>query len=307
MVVSVVVLGAACAAASCSSSSSSTTSVPPREDVPRPVVSLSDGDRQKPASCADDWLAGSTGRVTNERGDAIIGAKVGYCTYGRESAVCLPFVATEKGGWYSLVVDASHRCITKLSVRVMPPEGERLSEAFCAPKVTLKAGVLDLEPDLRVYSLRAPTALPPMGDPAKARTIAFEDGLELTFAPDDVIESDQYARLSAGPLPEGERPCFLGADVTMDALYAFGPAMNVSVFAERPKIRFALPNPKKLAEGTAVEVFVLGGSGTQLDMDHAIDEGSFVRIGTGRVVKDRVVPDPGSELPALTVVGYRRK
>lgn len=292
-----------CALVACTAASE--TASPPKPVPPRPVVDLADSDREKPASCADQWLAGSTGRVVDDRGEGVAGARVGYCTYGAESAVCLPFATTEEGGWYSLVVDAEHRCVKKLSIRVMPPEGRRLSETFLSPPVRVSRGVLDLDPPIDVHTLGAPTKMPPRGDPNAARTVVFADGLELTFAPDDLVEGDQYEKLSAGAVTT--RPAFLPATLELDGLYAFGPAMNVSVFADRPKVKFALPNPKGLAEGTAVEIFVLGGSGTQLDADRAIEEGSFVVTGTGRVERGRIVPNAGSELPALTAVGYRRK
>lgn len=272
----------------------------------RPVVSLPAADRAKPAECKDEWVAASTGRVVVDDGSSLVGAQVGYCTYTRESAICLPFATTEAGGWYALVVEERHRCLQGLSIRVVPPEGRLLSETFCALPPRAQEGVLDLEPPLRVYSLEAPAEIPARGDPNVTRTVRFGFGLEVSFAPDDLVEGDLYERLSAGPVTDAQ-PCFLPPGLAMDAMYAFGPAMNVMIFADRPKVRFALPNPKKLPEGTSVSIYVLGGTATQLDLERAIPEGSFVEIGTGHVEGDRVVPDPGSELPALTVVGYRRR
>ncbi|MBX3186333.1 MAG: hypothetical protein KF819_04925 [Labilithrix sp.] len=290
-------------AAACSSSAPASEA----PVVPRPTITLSETERTKPASCNASWLAGSTGRVTTDGGEILVGASVAYCAYHPDSAVCLPWVKTTEGGWYTVLVREPNRCMERLSVRVIPPEGRRLSDAYCAPALSAIDGVLDLARDLRVYSLDAPTSLPPRGDAAQTRTVSFAGGLELTFAPDDLVEGDLYDKLSAAPVTDGERPCFLPPELALDGLYAFGPAMNVSVFAGKPKVKFKLPNPKGLPEGAAVELFVLGGSGTQLDDTRAIEEGSFVSIGAGRVREGRVVPDPGSELPALTVVGYRRK
>jgi len=294
------------ATAACSSACGETSGQEP-DTTPRPRLSLPDAERAKPASCGDTWLAGSTGRVTTDRGEVLVGATVAYCAYTSESATCLPWVRTEAGGWYSLLVQEPHRCVKRLSVRVIPPAGRRLSEAYCAPPLGAPGGVLDLSADLRLTTLDAPTSLPPLGDPTVVRTVAFADGLELTFAPDDMIEGDQYDKLSAGAVTDAERPCFLPEGLSMDALYAFGPAMNVGVFAGRPKVRFKLPNPKGLPEGTVVELFVLGGSASQLDADRPIEEGAFTPAGLGHVEGGRVVPSPGGELSVLSVVGYRRR
>lgn len=294
------------ATAACSAAGGETSRQEP-DTTPRPRLSVPDADRTKPASCGDSWLAGSTGRVTTDRGEVVVDATVAYCAYKSDNSVCLPWVKTEAGGWYSVLVDEPHRCVKRLSVRVIPPAGRRLSEAYCAPPLGAPGGVLDLSADLRLYTLDAPKSLPPLGDPTVARTVSFADGLELTFAPDDMIEGDQYDKLSAGALADAERPCFLPDGLSMDALYVFGPAMNVSVFAGRPKVKFKLPNPKGLPEGTAVELFVLGGSASQLDADRPIEEGEFTPAGLGRVEGGRIVPSPGSELSVLSVVGYRRR
>jgi hypothetical protein len=291
---------------STTSSSSNAPAARPADDTPRPVLALDDVDRAKPSSCDEHWLAGSTGRVTTDRGEVLVGATVAYCAYSKDLSLCLPWVKTEKGGWYSIVVDEEHRCLAELSIRVIPPEGRRLSDVYCTPSLSpTSSGVLELS-DLRVFTLNAPKKLPPLGDSSKTRTVAFDDGLELTFAPDDLAEGDQYEKLSAGPVNDLERPCFLPAGVTMDALYAFGPAMNVSVFADKPKVRFKLPNPKGLSEGTEVEIFALGGSGSQIDVDHPLAEGAFESVGLGHVEGGLVVPDSGA-LPVLSVVGYRRR
>jgi len=299
-------LAAAALASGCASPS---TPSPAGADVPRPQVTLAEADRTRPATCEESWVAASTGRVSTDRGEILTGAKVAYCTYGPDAAVCLPWVETGDGGWFSLHVDDRYRCMEKVSVRVIPPrDGERrLSDAYCAPTVTrATSGILELTSDLRVYTLAAPTLLPPRGDALAPRTVRFADGLSLTFAPDDLVESDLYEALSAGPVEDPARPCFLPEGLEMDGLYAFGPAMNVSLFAGRPKIAFTLPNARALPEGTRVTLYALGGTASQLDETRPLEEGAFLPIGHGRVASGLVVPDPGSELPVLTVVGYRR-
>ena len=60
-----------------------------------------------------------------------------------------------------------------------------------------------------------------------------------------------------------------------------------------------------MPEGTAVELWLVGGTFTRLASGEDVEEGHFVPYGSGRVQGGQVVPDPGSELPYLSWLGYR--
>ena len=92
-------------------------------------------------------------------------------------------------------------------------------------------------------------------------------------------------------------------------LVVFGPDVNVKLFYDKPKIAFKIPNTAKLAEGSKVELLLLGGFTTFLTKESSktVEEGSFAPYGTGTIKGGFVVPDPGSELPALTALGIRPK
>ena len=60
-----------------------------------------------------------------------------------------------------------------------------------------------------------------------------------------------------------------------------------------------------LAEGTRVELLVLGGLETRLADGTSVHEADFDVFGTATVTDGMIVSDPGSELPYLSWLGYR--
>ena len=297
----------ALALASCSSGTAALAPTPSSDTSTRPTPALTEEDRVAPADCAAAWVAAATGRVVDNTGAPIEGASVGYCVFGNGLGNCLKDVKTTKNGWYNYPIETPYRCIEKLAVRIYAPEATKLrvSENYCKPALTPVRGVLDVATDDILYRLAAPTSLPAIGDPKASRTVTFSD-IDVTLIPDSIVEGDQYARMSAGVLDLKSPPCFVPKDLMLEGLVAFSPNMNVNVFGETiNKIGFKLKTT--LPEGTAVDLYILGGLATQLNADKTVDEGEFVKFGTGKVQSGKVVPDAGSELPALTVLGYRRR
>ncbi len=293
------------ALASCSSP---VTPAPPQETNTRPVPTLTDEDRVAAADCTSSWIAAATGRVVDNTGAPIEGASVGYCVFGNGLGNCLAYVKTTKNGWYNYPISKNYRCVDKAAVHALAPAAtnQRLSESYCTPTLTPNRGVLDNATDEVLYRLAAPTSIPPLGDIKQSRTVTFPGDIEVTLTPDAITESDQYERLSAAPIDPAARPCFVPKDLTLDGLVAFSPNMNVAVFSDNP-VKIGAKLPTTLPEGTAVDLYLLGGVGTQLDTEHAVEEGTLAKFGTGKVTGGRVVPDSGSELTALTVVGYKRR
>ncbi len=296
--------------AGCSSPVVAPPAPTPQETNTRPVPTLTEEDRVTPSECKQAWVAAVTGRVVDGTGAPIEGASVGYCIFADGLSTCLPDVKTNKYGWYNKPIDKAFRCVEKMVARAYSgptaTSNLRLSESYCRPALTPSRGVLDNVTDDVLYKLAAPTSLPGLDDAKKARTVTFPGNIEVTITPDSIVESDQYNYLSAAPLDLATRPCFVPKDLTLDGLVAFAPNMNVAVFSSNPvKIGFKLGTT--LPEGTAVDLYVLGGVSTQIDADHAVEEGELAKFGTGKVTNGAVVPDTGSELPALTAVGYKRR
>jgi hypothetical protein len=288
------------AGVACSASSSEQES-----DPPRPSVTLSTSDREKPADCSHTWVAGATGRVVDSSGNRITGATISYCVYRGETGTCLAPATSGKGGWYTLLVPPEHRCVSDLAVRVFVPKERnlRLADTYCAPALAPQQAVLEA-PDHVMLQLFAPTSQPKVADPKVARDFVFRDGLTLTITPDDLVEYDSVDALSAGPVDLSLPGC--AAREPLDALWAFGPEINVRILGGGKKVPFKLP-AKGLADGTVVDLFLLGGTGTMIDETRSAPEAKYVKYGTGKVVAGMVVPDAGSELPALTAVGYKKR
>jgi hypothetical protein len=275
----------------------------------RPEVRLDEAERVAPATCAGAWTAAATGRVVDTKGRGIAGASVNFCVLANGNGTCLQPVTTQLGGWYTYPVPAPFRCMEKLTTRVLvdPARGLRLTESYCKEGLSPVRGVLDLTRDHVLDELAAPLESGPITTGSPVRRWRFAEDLEVTFDPEDVVEGADSARLSAGRVNVARRPCFVPASLALDALFAFAPNMNVLVFADRPNIAFALPNVKHYPDGTEVDLYLLGGLATQLDKVVPVAEGAFVAFGVGVVRGGRVVPKPGSELPALTYVGYAKR
>lgn len=267
-----------------------------------PSVQLNADEQNKPASCRDAWVAAAVGRVQDERGRGVEGAYVGYCTKA-DTSVCLATVPTEKDGWYTYRIDANFRCVREIVANAQPKPADmgKFSPAYCKLALTAERGLLEVEEALTMYPLEAPNRPPG----AARTTITFPSGLQLQLAKDDLLEDDRAEKLGAAILDLSELPCFVKPSDNLDTLVVFGPEINADIFRDKPKIGFAVPT--SLAEGTKVELLLLGGFTTFADQETQLDEGSFEPYGTGTVKDGMVVPDRGSELPALTALGIRKQ
>jgi hypothetical protein len=273
----------------------------------RPTLTIADGDRVTPANCKGSWVVGATGRVQDDAGNAIADMNVGFCVFAGTSSTCLAPGTTGSQGWFSYQIPAKFRCMENLIIRTSaPPFGsQRYAESYCKPALTPREGALEIELPQVLHALDAPMSLPPIGDPTLAHQVAFANGVEITLVPNDMAEGDLYPRLGSKVLNPKASHCFVPSGLALDGLIAFGPSMNVNVGSGAPKMDFRLKT--SLPEGSAVDLYILGGVGTQLDVTHGIEEGVFAKVGSGNVTAGSVRPDANSRLPALTVVGYKRK
>ena len=275
-------------------------------DVPAPKPVLTKEESEKPATCADSWVSVAVGKVATDTGDSVEGALVGYCVKS-ERNTCLAPIKSEKGGWYTYRIDGDKRCVKEIVARAEAPEGSvgKYSVAYCPIPTSAQGGLLEVSTKLVLYTLEAPAA------PATAARTAvkFPSGVELTFAPADLLEKEMAGKIGAKMVDLASPPCFVKASDALSMLVVFGPDVNVKLFYDKPKIDFKIPNTAKLAEGSKVDLLLLGGFQTFLTKDstEVVEEGSFLPYGTGTVKGGFIVPDPGSELPALTAVGIRPK
>jgi hypothetical protein len=270
----------------------------------RPSVELTPAERTRPADCSGSWVVAAVGRAIDGDGAPIEGASVGYCVHRGELGTCLAPVQTDRNGWYTMWFPDAFRCVDDAAVRLVVPatRSPRLADTYCAPPLAPRDGVLEA-PDAPLVRIERPTAEVLDGG---ARELTFANGVVLAIVATDLVEAEGLSLLGAGTFANGTPSCAAGA--RFDGAFAFGPELGVRVADGAPGIRFRLPAPF-VPDGAEVDLFVQGGTGTQLGRSpqSAVKEGAFVRYGQGRVVRGEVIPDPGSELPALTAVAFRRR
>ncbi len=273
----------------------------------RPPLELTIDDRLPDESCGARWVAGVRGRVRDELGQPVDSGLVQMCLRTEDhSQLCLAPEPIDADGWYRVVLDREIRCLEQVTLRVTQ-EDQPTSVAFCRLPMRPVYGVLDAPDDLVLHRLDAPTELPARGDPGSMRTLRFGSGLELDVVPRDLEFPDTYDRLAARPVDPAAAPCWgfeeegSGEEApALDGLWAFGPEAGID-----PGAGMRLPETTGLPDGAPVELWLVGGTYTLLPDGAQVEEGELVRYGAGHVQGGHVVPDPGSELPYLSWVGYR--
>lgn len=253
-------------------------------------------------SCTGTWTVGARGRVVDEAGNGVAGARPQMCLRLEDGTLlCLVPPETDADGYFhqpfsSEVPGEEPRCLSSVAIRVLLP-GEPFATTYQHLELRPNGAILEIDQAITLYDV-PPTALPPEGDRSAPRDVAFDDGLVLTVTPEAMIGS--YDRLSARR-QSGATPAF-AAGTDLLGLYAFTPEASVS-----PGFPIQIPNRHGLAEGAQVELLLLGGLETFLADGTMVPEADFEVFGTATVRGEMIVSDPGSELPYLTWLGYRRR
>ncbi|MEZ4336259.1 MAG: hypothetical protein R3B82_06495 [Sandaracinaceae bacterium] len=266
----------------------------------RPPLDLTLADRMAPDSCSAHWVAGVRGRVVDPSGAPVTEGIVQLCL--RTDAgiqVCQRPADIQADGWYGIVIPEETRCVQQVTLRAAQV-ARPVSTTFCRAPMEPTYGLLDVWEDLVLYPLEVPDDRPPMGDEDSMRTVRFPSGLEMDVTPGSFDFPETYDRLTAGPVPLDAAPCFLDTAPPLLGLWALGPES-----ASIPGFQVRIPERTGLPDGTRVELWLVGGTYTQLASGETIDEGVFAPYGTGTVSGGRIVSDPGSELQYLSWVGYR--
>ncbi len=253
-------------------------------------------------SCTATWTVGARGRIVDEAGVGVEGARSQMCLrLEDETLLCLVPPVTDAEGYFhqaftSEIPGEEPRCLQEFAIRALLPNAG-FATTYCHAVLTPEAGVLTLEDPVVLYEV-APTALPAEGDREAMREVTLDDGLVLDVVPSALL--GDYERLSAQRHAVTAPPCFArGADLL--GLYAFTPEVRVD-----PGFRVRIPNRHGLEEGARVELLLLGGLETILPDERLIAEADFEVFGTATVRDGFIESDAGSELPYLTWLGYRR-
>jgi hypothetical protein len=261
------------------------------------------------AGCGGSWIATMSGKVVDESGTGIPNAMMQLCVYGdgpEPRLKCLIPVDTGCQGEFEIPIGESDRCITGATIRSLVPQ-ENTSTAYCHVDLTRASVMMELADPVVLFDTVAATELPPLGENNEreaARTVGFEDGLEIDFIPKSWFanQSSDYNLLAVRSIdPTTSGLCFLSTPV--DVLYAFSPEGDVTNTGF--PIRF--PNTKSLAAGAKVDLYMLGGLDCHTGSGTKVHEGDWEKYGTGTVSADgtTVESDEGSGLACTTWIGYK--
>lgn len=253
-------------------------------------------------SCTGTWAVGGRGKIVDENGNAVAGARPQLCLRSpTDTLLCvMPPESGADGFWHQEVPEGDPRCVAEVALRALRPSAG-FGTTYCHVPLTLNGGVIELREPIVLYATQPATSLPPLGDETAARTVVLADGLELDVIP-DVLFGDDYAQLAGRRIDHTDPPCF-AEGIALDGLYVLGP--ETSVLGEAGGFVVRIP-ADGLAEGTQVELLVLGGLETRLADGSPVHEADFDVFGTGTVSDGMIVSDVGSELPYLSWLGYRR-
>ena len=268
------------------------------EFPPDPLDAL---DATPDPACTGTWAVGGRGQIVDESGVPVSGARPQMCLRSpTDTLLCvMPPESGADGFWHQEVPEGEPRCIAEIALRALRPNAG-FGTTYCHVPLTMNGGVIELREPIVLYRTTPATSLPPLGDETAMRTVVLADGLELDVTP-DVLFGDDYEQLAARRVDHTDPPCF-ARSTALDGLYVLGP--ETSVLGETGGFPVRIP-ANGLAEGSRVQLLVLGGLETRLADGSAVDEADFVPFGTGTVTDGMIVSDPGSELTYLSWLGYR--
>ncbi|MEM9067865.1 MAG: hypothetical protein AAGE52_05140 [Myxococcota bacterium] len=280
-------------------SSSGTSRPEPIEEFPADPLDAIDPTADP--GCTASWIIGGRGRIVDERGEPIESARPQLCLrlVGNELLCLLPPESETDGFWHQ-EIETDARCIQDVALRTLLP-GSTFGTTYCEVPLTLNSGVLEMRDPIILYDL-VPATAPPLGDENAAREVVFDDGLVLEVTP-SVFFSDEYENLVGRRVDLDDPPCFV-EEGSLLGLYAFGPEASILNDSDEG-FPIRIPNTEGLADGTVVELLILGGLETRLPGERLIEEAEFEVYGTAVVRGEEIVSNPDGALPYLSWLGYR--
>jgi len=236
------------------------------------------------------------GRVLDASGAPVERARPQLCARlepdGRLVCLTPPFSGAD--GTFTIEVPPEVRCMRSAAMRVLVTGGPYATTYCPIDLAPTSAGTLEIARAVELFEvLREP--LPPVGDPATPREVQLGGALVLEVSPADVGGEADYARLGAADV-EPSRSCVPEARA-LEGLVAATPEVELDA-------PFRLLG-SGLAEGTRVDLFLIGGLGTRLADGTEVEEAQLVRFGGGSVEADgSITPEAGLRLPHLGWLGW---
>ena len=247
------------------------------------------------------WITDISGRVVDEADVAAAGAFVQLCVRTNlDRLLCLRPTTAGDDGAFQADIAANARCMDRATARVVKPLTDTAT-LYCAVALPQSPDVASvvLEAPFAVLSTTRATDLPPAGDPAVARTVAFAGGASVDVVP-AALPDGTYERLAARVLDDvSDAPaCLLEGAPALQTVMAFSPEVEVdgAGFSAR------LPNRGGLAAGTSVPVYALGSIDCRRADDSLVEEGQWEHFGDGVISADGSSIDVAG-VPCLTWLG----
>ena len=256
-----------------------------------------------PNCAAGVYLAAAKGSVQDSAGAPMQDVFAQMCIYtaDTEGIYCLSPTQSDAQGSFLITVPETVRCIKSGVLRLLQPGTDHVT-LYCNISTDESSWQLDLGAPYVLHATTRATQLPDLEPKTAARTIVFEDGLELDLVPDNYYGSGEgYTGLAALSLdPSDSDLCFLSEELEFHYLYGFSPEGDVVDGG----VGLRIPNTKNLAEGTKVKLYILGGLGCTLADGTTAHEGEWTPFGTGTVQGSAIVADSGSKMPCINWLAY---
>ena len=260
------------------------------------------------STCEGKYASEVRGWVVDEVGEPMKGAKVQLCIREFESGllICLRPVDSEEGGYYSIPVPATSRCMAEAAFRSIVPR-VAFAPMYCHARFPSmrEDDVLRVTEPLVLYQTRPALSVMTEGESNRQR-VEFLESLTVSFSA-EALYGPTVDELGVRALPTTSPGlCFLedGEEAPqIDGLFAFAPEGDFD--GENASIR--LQNSAGYAPGSQVALYVLGNLDCSLvNSDEALEEASWTQQGVG-VVDDSgmwIDAPPETGLPCLSWMGY---
>ncbi len=263
---------------------------------------------QEQLACTGTVVDTVMGTVQNQDGNGIdmVAALLCIAKPG-DRETCLDPEFTNGSGAFTISVPEEHQCQVGAAIHYIATQDFTLHGLYCPVDIS-QGGTLAVDP---VVLRQAPQATrTALGDTSQPHDITSPEGVVLTVIPDDLYLWDftyDDLRLLSWDSTSWGWPCFIDANDPPDALVALVPEFETA--HETDAVHIAFPNTQNLAAGTEVDLYGLGGVGTENWTGEEIEEAQWAKIGSMTVSNDETMirTAAGQGLPFCTWVGYKQK
>lgn len=250
--------------------------------------------------CNSEWVVTIGGQLQTGAGVGIDDARAQVCVRTEDDTLtCLRPKETCQGGQWEVLLPDFVRCAASVVMHNFALDLQ-FADTYCRPGIAGLGPRVMLADPIKLYATTLVANIPPEGDRTAARTLTFQGDLEVDVTPDKIFFG--YEELAAVQLAGdvSPLPCFVSASDNFDKIYGFSPSINI----EGPTGFPFKVNATGLAEGTTVDLFVLGGLDCRLTEDpvSVVEEAHWESYATAVVAADGSI---SGDLPCFNWFAYK--